>query len=109
MQVFDLKKIAASLEGAPKAGKNTLVLYETKEFKLRVVSLPAGGEIPTCEMSSYVVFYVVSGSAEATINQERRQIKEGECLITAPPATLSLKTKGGVKIIGFQIMPTHQV
>jgi len=53
-------------------------------------------------MLSYVIFYVIKGIAEAKVNQEKIILKEGQCLITEP-ATLSMKTKEGVKMMGIQI------
>ena len=53
-------------------------------------------------MKSYVIFYVVSGSAEVSVNGEINNLEEGQCLITEP-ATLSMETTDGVKIMGIQI------
>ncbi len=53
-------------------------------------------------MASYVVFMVIDGSVEVQVNQENVAIKEGQCLITEP-ATISMKTEEGVRIMGIQI------
>jgi mannose-6-phosphate isomerase-like protein (cupin superfamily) len=53
-------------------------------------------------MASHVLFYVVQGEAEVQVNQEVATIKEGQCLVSEP-ATLSMKTEAGVKILGIQI------
>jgi quercetin dioxygenase-like cupin family protein len=81
------------------------VFYKAKEFKARIIELPPGGEMPTCEMLSYVIFYFIKGTAEAKVNQEKIILKEGQCLITEP-AILSMKTQEGVKMMGIQIMKT---
>ena len=99
MQIFDLKAMVSY----PYEERDKNVFYKAKEFKARIIELPQGGEIPTCEMASYVVFYVLEGEAEVKINQKKATIKEGQCLITEP-ATLSMKTKKGVKIMGIQII-----
>lgn len=54
-------------------------------------------------MASYVIFYVIEGTAEVRVNQEKITFKEGQCLITEP-AALSMKTKSGVKIMGIQVV-----
>ena len=59
--------------------------------------------MPTCEMASYVIFYVIKGTVEVRVNQEKVSIKEGQCLITEP-ATLSMRTNDGVKIMGIQVV-----
>ena len=99
MKIFDIKAMGSYSH--EEREKN--VFYKAEEFKSRIIELPPGGEIPVCEMSSHVIFYVVEGAAEVSVNQEKENIKEGECLIT-PPATLSMRTDDGVKIMGIQIM-----
>ncbi len=93
IQVFDLTKME----------KNKNVFYKAKEFKARFIKLPADGEMPTCEMASYVMFYVLKGEAEVNVNLEKVFIKKGQCLITEP-ATLSMKTESGVSLMGIQIL-----
>ena len=78
------------------------VFYKAKEFKVRIIELPPGGEMPICEMASHVIFNVIKGAAEVTVNREKVTIAEGQCLISAP-ATMSMKTEDGVKIMGIQI------
>jgi len=99
MKVFDLKAMVAY----PYEERDKNVFYKAKEFKARIIELPPGGEIPDCEMASYVIFYVIQGSAEVKVNQENVNIKEGQCLITEP-ATLSMRTNDGVKIMGIQVV-----
>ncbi len=99
MQVFDIKTMAVY----PYEERDKNVFYKAKEFKLRIIELPAGGEMPTCEMTSYVIFYVIKGTAEVRANQEIVNLKEGQCLITEP-TTLSMRTTDGVKIMGIQVV-----
>jgi len=99
MQLFNLK----TMKSYSYEERDKNVFYKAKEFKARIIELPPGGEMPTCEMLSYVIFYVIKGTAEANVNQEKIILKEGQCLITEP-ATLSMKTQEGVKMMGIQIM-----
>jgi len=99
MQVFDLK----AMKAYPYEERDKNVFYKAEEFKARIIELPAGGEMPTCEMDSYVIFYVIEGAAEVRVNQEIINIKEGQCLITEP-ATLSMRTNDGVKLMGIQVV-----
>jgi quercetin dioxygenase-like cupin family protein len=99
MQLFNLK----TMKSYPYEERDKNVFYKAKEFKVRIIELPPGGEMPTCEMLSYVIFYFIKGTAEAKVNQEKIILKEGQCLITEP-AILSMKTQEGVKMMGIQIM-----
>ena len=98
MKIFDLIKMKA----LPSEEKEKNVFYQTKEFKTRIIELPPQGEIPNCEMTSHVVFYVITGTVQVRVNSEKQNLKAGQCLITEP-ATLSMRTENGVKIMGIQI------
>jgi mannose-6-phosphate isomerase-like protein (cupin superfamily) len=58
--------------------------------------------MPTCEMKSHVIFYVLDGEIKVTVNSETVELKKKQCLITEP-ATISMETKNGVKLMGIQI------
>lgn len=94
MQVFDFKEIEPE--------KKAQVFYKADEFNARIINLSSNGQIPSCEMDSYVLFYVLSGEVEVTVDGEKEKLDEQKCLITEP-ATLSMKTGNGVKILGLQI------
>jgi quercetin dioxygenase-like cupin family protein len=98
MRIFDLGATVAQ----PYDEREKNVFYQTPQFKARIIELPAKGRMPTCEMASHVLFYVVQGEAEVQVNQEVATIKQRQCLISEP-ATLSMKTEDGVKILGIQI------
>jgi len=98
LKIFDLIKMKA----LPSEEKEKNVFYQTKEFKTRIIELPPQGEIPNCEMTSHVIFYVITGTVQVTVNSEKQNLKAGQCLITEP-ATLSMRTENGVKIMGIQI------
>jgi len=98
MRIFDLRAMTPH----PYDEREKNVFYQTPQFKARIIELPAKGSMPTCEMASHVLFYIVQGEAEVKVNQEVATIKQGQCLISEP-ATLSMKTEDGVKILGIQI------
>lgn len=98
MQVFYVKTMVSY----PYAEREKNMLYQTREFKARIIELSPEGKMPTCEMTSYVMFYVLTGKAEIEVNLEKVTITEGQCLITEP-ATLSMRTQDGVKIMGIQV------
>lgn len=98
MQIFDLN----AMEAYPQADRDKNVFYKTERFKTRIIELPPGSEIPPCEMTSHVILFVVKGIVEVTVNKERAIIRNGQCLITEP-ATLSMKSENGAKLMGIQI------
>ena len=98
MKIFDLSEMTA----APYELRQRNVFYQANEFKTRIIELPPGGKIPTCEMASYVIFYVLDGEVKVTVNKELAILKKNQCLI-AEPSTFSMQTDNGVKIMGIQI------
>lgn len=101
MKVFDLNE----MKSLPYDQRERNVFYQVKEFKTRIVELPPGGEMPACKMVSHVIFYVLSGKAVVTADSATAELQEKQCLITGP-ATLSMKTDNGVRLMGIQIART---
>ena len=99
MIIFDLNNMTAF----PYDQREKNVFYQTEEFKTRIIELPPGGDIPTCEMASYVIFYILDGEVRVTLNSETVELKEKQCLITEP-AKISMTTASGVKLMGIQIV-----
>jgi len=98
MKIFDLNGMAAY----PYEQREKNVFYQTREFKIRIIELPPGGQMPTCEMASHVIFYVLDGEVRVTVNSETAVLKESQCLITEP-AIISMKTETGVRLMGIQV------
>lgn len=98
MKVFDLSQIKAF----PYEKREKNVLYKSEGFKTRIIELPPGGKMPPCEMSEYVIFVVLDGEVMVEVNSDNMSLKEKHCLITEP-ATLSMQTQKGVRILGIQI------
>lgn len=91
MEVFDLKNMNEKKE-----------FHNAEEFKARHIILEKGEEILPCPMSSHVLFMVLAGEVEITIDNTSVVLSEGKCLITEP-ATISMKADKNVKILGIQI------
>lgn len=98
MQIFNL----AEMPAFPYEERDKNVFYNTKEFKVRIIKLLGKEEIPKCVMDSFVIYYVLEGKAELSVNEDKSIIEAGMCIII-DPGTFSLKTKEGIKIMGIQI------
>jgi quercetin dioxygenase-like cupin family protein len=103
MKIVDLHSIPAY----PLEEKDKNVFFEKREFKTRITELGEGGKIPQCDMTSHVIFVVIKGEAELSVNEETKTIREGEAMITEP-ARLSLYSEKGVRIMGIQIHPQEE-
>jgi len=98
MNVFD----PARVEAQPYEGRQMNVFYQVPEFKMRVIALPPGGELPECQMRDHVVFYVLSGEADITVDGGVSTLTKGKCLVS-PPARFRMSTRDGVRVTGIQI------
>lgn len=101
MQVFDVSTINP---GASERPANQ-VFFDSPAFSARVVALPPGGRMPDCEMSSYVLFFVLDGVVEVTADGESADLAAGQCLVSEP-ATLSMSSEAGARIMGIQVVKT---
>ncbi|ADE36793.1 cupin domain-containing protein [Methanohalophilus mahii] len=100
MKIFDVIDEMKGMQ--PAEGTKSNLLYQADEFKIRRIGLSPRDEILPCRMASNVVFYVVAGSAEVSVDGVRNYLCEGKCLVTGP-ATLSMKSEEGATILGIQI------
>lgn len=98
MKIFDLMNL--EVKGYEK--RNVNVFFKNDIFKTRVIVLEAGGEIPECQMDSYVLFYVIKGEVFLNKNNESSILKENEVFISEP-AVLSMESTKGARLMGVQI------
>lgn len=99
MQIFNLD----SLKTYPYSERDKNVFFKVDEFKTRIIKLLPGENIPECEMSSYVIFIVLEGNVEITVNTDKANLVKNQCLITEP-SLISMKSRNGAKIIGIQVV-----
>ncbi len=53
-------------------------------------------------MSSYVIFNVLEGDVEVTVDEDKAILKGGKCLFSEP-GVYSMNTEEGARILGIQI------
>lgn len=97
-RVFDLSAMGTR----PYEERDRNVFYAAEKFKARTIELGPGGAMPLCRMESHVIFVVLSGAATVKVDGENFTLDQGKCLIT-PPATLSMRSETGVRMLGIQI------
>jgi quercetin dioxygenase-like cupin family protein len=100
MKTFDI----SDMDAFEYDQRSSNVFHETPEFKMRVIDLPPGGSIPLCVMASHVVFVCVDGEAFVTVDGEETTLTPTQGVVTEP-ATVSMRTDTGAKLLGVQITP----
>lgn len=98
VKTFDINDMEA--HGYDQRSRN--VFHDTAEFKMRVIDLPPGGSIPLCEMASHVVFVCAAGQVIVTVDGEETVLSPSQGVVTEP-ATVSMRTDDGAKLLGIQI------
>lgn len=80
------------------------VLYDLNGgFKIQSVALCAGGVIPPCAMSRDVMFYVINGSGEITVDGETSPLNTGDgCVVPASCKSRSISAKTDMTILAVQ-------
>ena len=99
MEIFDLND--SNVYPLEERDKN--VLFQSGVFKVRLIQLEAGGEIPPCAMAMNVIFCVLRGKGTITVDDKTNQVKPHSLIIT-PPATISMKSDEGMRVLGIQIV-----
>lgn len=98
MNIFNLM----DLEVQPFERRGANVFFQNDLFKVRVIALEPGGEIPDCQMEEYVLFFVAQGEVCLKKNGEEVCLKANQVLI-AEPALLSMSSVSGARLMGVQI------
>lgn len=98
MKVVDMN----NLEVAVYAQREKNVIHKGNRFKVRAIELGANGQIPECDMRENVIFLMLSGDAEVTVNGTPIVVGPGHCLITEP-AKVSMRSRSGARMLGIQI------
>ena len=98
MKIFDTK----TLQAFPFEERHKNVFFQAEEFKMRIIELGLGDQLPECQMDSYVVFSLVSGEVEVVVDNERSVLREGE-LLASGPAKFSMKALKPSRLVGIQI------
>ena len=83
------------------------VFYKTPEFKIRIIALDPGQYMPRCDMISFVVFVCIEGEAEVHVGVDKVSISARRGFVTEP-ATISMETKTGARLLGIQINTEKQ-
>ena len=99
MEIFDLNNILVH----PFEERDRNVLFQNETFKVRLIRVDPGGEIPPCTMATNVLFCVLQGEGIITVNGKTNQVKSHSLIITNP-ATISMRSKDGMKLLGIQIV-----
>jgi len=98
MKTFDLN----SLLVFPFEEREKNVFYKADEFKMRIIELKADQELPECEMQSHVIFMLIAGKVEVSVNHEKFILSLGEFLVSEP-AIFAMKALDDSRLIGIQI------
>lgn len=102
-ETFDFNE----LTGHPYEDRQKNVLYATNDFKIRIIDLPENGSLPQCEMQTHVVFVVMQGEVDITVNGVVHHLIEKQSLVSGP-AVFWMKSVKGAKLMGIQIKKSEK-
>ena len=91
-----------NLEEIDPGSKPAEVFYEGNNFNSRLISLKKGEEIPPCDMDSNLIFTIIEGEVEISVNEQKNILSQNQVLI-ADPGLFSMEALKDSKIMGIQI------
>lgn len=103
MEILDFTKIT----GFPYEERHKNVLYNNNDFKIRIIDLPEKGSLPKCTMETHIVFVVMQGQVDITVNGKVNSLNEKQSL-ASEPTEFSMKADKGAKLMGIQIKKTEE-
>lgn len=77
-------------------------LLKTKNYNLALICLDDGQEIPPRSEPYEVCFYIIDGSGEFTVGDERAHLSKGEILLVPANMARGIKSKGRLILLGIQ-------
>ena len=100
MKKYSLRKI---LDGMDNKALSKEIFCTTDHLKTQVISLKAGNIIPPCKMENDVLFYFLAGEGTVTVDNEKVDIKSGECVVVPHQAeSRSISAKTDCEILAVQ-------
>ena len=82
---------------------NKMVFCITDNLKAQVMKLEAGAQIPPCKMDNDVLFYFISGEGTITVDNDKIDIREKECVVVPHQAeSRSILAKTDMEILAVQ-------
>jgi mannose-6-phosphate isomerase-like protein (cupin superfamily) len=72
-------------------------------FKIQSIALREGGVIPPCTMSRDVMFYIINGSGQITVDSETQALHAGDgCVVPASCGSRSISAQTDMTILAVQ-------
>ena len=72
-------------------------------FKTQSIALRAGGMIPPCAMSRDVMFYIINGSGQITVDGETQPLQPGDgCVVPSACGSRSISAHTDMTILAVQ-------
>ncbi|OIO73707.1 MAG: hypothetical protein AUJ85_07300 [Elusimicrobia bacterium CG1_02_37_114] len=79
------------------------IFYDSGGLKAQVVCLKAGQIIPPCKMTNDVLFYIIEGNGEITVDNKKEALFAGVSVIVSKEAeSRSISAKIDMVILGVQ-------
>ena len=79
------------------------IFYDHENIKAQIVCLKAGQQIPPCQMNHDVLFFIIQGEGEITVDNKKEKIKPMISIIVPKKAnSRSILAKTDMVILAIQ-------
>lgn len=79
------------------------VIKEAEKYKILVIGLEPGQQIPPCVMHSHTIFYVIEGQGSITAGGEKSEICRGSMIVLPPGVERSVTSSGRMTLLAIQV------
>jgi mannose-6-phosphate isomerase-like protein (cupin superfamily) len=95
-----------SIRSAPRYQRNDITSYllvseetcDSKDLSITIVDMEPGGIQHVHAHDSEQMYYIMEGSGLMTVDEEQRQVEEGECIFFPSSARHGLENTGGTRL-----------
>ena len=100
MHKTDVNKLIKYSEDKPQKE----IFYDQDNLKAQIVCLKAGQRIPPCSMTNDVMFYIIKGNGEITVDNKKEALFAGVSVIVPKEAeSRSISAKKDMVILAVQV------
>lgn len=79
-------------------------LFETNQVRTLFLNLVSGQNVPPCQMSAPVLYYVVEGQGSLHVESEQAELRTGSLAVVPAGTTRSISAATPMRVLAVQLL-----
>jgi quercetin dioxygenase-like cupin family protein len=79
------------------------IFYDEGNLKAQIICLKSGQVIPPCKMNNDVLFYIINGEGEITVDNKKEKLKSLISVVPKEAESRSISAKTDMVILAVQV------